>query len=299
MLFAEVCSAFFLFNRQNRKPRTAEFYEGQLKRLLPKIGHIDAMDVRPYHLLDWRQTWHLIWSVQRLYSWAAAEMKMLPSNPLAELKRPDLGKRKRVLSPREIALALRASKRDFRRFILAARECVARPQEVRELEWSHLRWQGGFRERDAALRSGAAYFELAEYKGRERRKDPDEPRIIPISPRLGRLLARLARNRSMCGLIFTTSKGKPWDRNSLRERMRRVRRRINVPLAVKGEKVVCYTLRHSGATNLAAAGMQTSVLQLLLGHADIKTTQRYLHVRKQHLLDAWKRHCDGQNPPTN
>lgn len=291
MLFRDLMNLFNRHNEQNRKPRTAEFYAAQLAKVADRYGHVDAVELRPYHLLELKGTWHLLMSVQRLYRWANEEAEILQCNPMAKMKRPRLGCRKRVLTERDRAILLRASRADFRRFLIASLEAAARPQELRELEWTDLRWPGGFQALQESLKAGQAYFELLEYKGRERRADPDEPRIIPVSPRLGRLLWRLARGKPLTGLVFLTDRDQAWTRNSLRLRMKRLRKRVDLPLSVKGERIVCYTMRHSSATKLATLGMQTSILQLLLGHASIRTTQRYLHFRKAHLIDAWREHC--------
>jgi integron integrase len=47
------------------------------------------------------------------------------------------------------------------------------------------------------------------------------------------------------------------------------------------KRVTPHTLRHSFATNLLASGTGIRDLQDLLGHADISTTQIYLHTAKQ------------------
>ncbi len=44
------------------------------------------------------------------------------------------------------------------------------------------------------------------------------------------------------------------------------------------KKVTCHTLRHSFATTMLENGINIRVLQELMGHADVKTTERYTHV---------------------
>ncbi len=55
-----------------------------------------------------------------------------------------------------------------------------------------------------------------------------------------------------------------------------------VKLAAKradiNKRVTCHTLRHSFATTMLENGVNIRILQELLGHADVKTTEMYTHV---------------------
>lgn len=284
---AELIRLFLEWTAANRAPGTVAGYKRHLDHFADHVAGLDLAELRAHHLLTFGTTWHKIQAVQRLFSWAKNDAELVERNPFSRVKKPSVRGRRRIVTFAELAKLLRGVRRDFRWLLFASRESLCRPQEVRVLCWEELQHDETQPTLDAALPAGRAFWRLTEFKSRARRSDPMATRIIPVSPRLGRLILRLKRNAAeLAGPIFLTQNGSAWNKEKIRNRMRSARRRCGLTKDRSGEQVCLYTLRHTMATVACAKGIRDRVLADLLGHSTTRTTARYQHLQVPHLLDA-------------
>jgi site-specific recombinase XerD len=97
------------------------------------------------------------------------------------------------------------------------------------------------------------------------------------------LLSRRPTDEPRLTEIFLNHAGNPLGVRGLRFRLDLLRRRAGLPVGVSP-----HTLRHSFATHLLDGGADLRVVQELLGHANLATTQIYTHVSPGRLQTAYR-----------
>ena len=117
-------------------------------------------------------------------------------------------------------------------------------------------------------------------------------RLVPLGEEaldwIGRYL-RGPRNelldRQQSEALFVTRRGGPMTRQAFWLRLKR-----HAAVAGIRSAVSPHVLRHAFATHLLNHGADLRVVQMLLGHADISTTQIYTHVARERLKQLHRQH---------
>jgi integrase/recombinase XerD len=253
--------------RRNYAPKTIASYVLQVAQFARHFGRspdqLGADDVRAWqlHLIQVRR---VAWST---YNQAVCALRFFYG---VCLQRPELvtslpyGRRPKtlpsVLSQDEVLQFFAAFPTDPDRLLVRTTyACGLRIGEVVRLRVADIDSQRGV----LVVRQG---------KGRKDRQ-------VPLSPLLLEELRAYWRryrpkdwlfpNRTSAGHCHLTALG------------RRVTRAVRA--LGWNKRVSLHTLRHSYATHLLEAGVDVVTLQHLLGHNDLETTARYLHVSTRHL----------------
>lgn len=155
-----------------------------------------------------------------------------------------------------------------------------RPEALRLLALLELLYGSGLRATElVSLRVGAvprdAPFLAISGKG-------GQQRLVPVSTRARRALSRWMAVLPPGSRQLFPSRGK--DAYLTRVRLFQLLRELAVRAGIAPEKVSPHVLRHAFATHLLEGGADLRVLQTLLGHADIATTQIYTHVDSARLV---------------
>jgi integrase/recombinase XerD len=112
-------------------------------------------------------------------------------------------------------------------------------------------------------------------------------RLVPLGEVAADWISKYMKERKNCAsdALFITSRRSGMTRQAFWHLIRRYGAR-----AIPGKKLSPHVLRHAFATHLINHGADLRVVQLLLGHADISTTQIYTHVARERLKQLHAKH---------
>ncbi len=219
-------------------------------------------------------------AIHTFYRWASAR-RFVASDPAAMLGRPKVASRlPTVLRPREAADLVEAPEPD-------PRDDMGRAIALRDRAVLELLYGSGLR---VAEVSGLTLERVDVDRGRvmvmgkgskEREVPLSDFAVTAIRDYLALGRGRLAADGSAA--LFFNRRNKPLGTRDIRALVERYGART-----LSGRRVTPHTLRHSFATHLLEGGADIRAVQELLGHASVATTQRYTHVSRTRLFDAYQ-----------
>jgi integrase/recombinase XerD len=120
----------------------------------------------------------------------------------------------------------------------------------------------------------------------------DRERLIPLGDEAQRWLKNFIDGPRMeillerqTDYLFPTRRGDRMTRQAFWHIIKRYAQKAGIE-----KKLSPHSLRHAFATHLLNRGADLRVVQLLLGHSDLSTTQIYTHVARERLKDLHGRH---------
>jgi integrase/recombinase XerD len=224
-----------------------------------------------------RTTGRLVSSLKRFYQFAVRE-GLRADDPAAELEGPKL--------PRSLPKSLSEAEVEA---LLAAPD-VATAAGLRDRAMLETLYASGLRVSElVGLKPVQVSLDMGVVrvlgKGSKERLTPLGEEAVEW---IGRYLA-CARPQLLSGrksdALFVTARAAPMTRQGFWALVKRHAKRAGI-----GRAISPHTLRHAFATHLINHGADLRVVQLLLGHADISTTQIYTHVARERLKALHARH---------
>lgn len=224
-----------------------------------------------------RSAARLLSCLRGFYAWQVREAR-LATDPTLGIDSPRLGRPlPRTLSERDVERLLAEPDHDD-------------PVELRDKAMLELLYATGLRVSELV---GLRADQLSRTQGVVRVVGKGQKeRLVPVGEEALHWIERyLAAGRPLLDRgaggepIFITRRGGALTRQAFWYRIRHYARRggIDKPLSP-------HTLRHAFATHLINHGADLRVVQMLLGHSDLSTTQIYTHVARARLQELHRRH---------
>lgn len=209
------------------------------------------------------------------YAWMN-DRGLAETNPWSVVPRPRIGRR--------IPMVLR--REDVDRLLRAA-DCIS-IRQIRDRAMIAFLWSTGCRVGEL-ISLDLSNVDLDRRRAVVRGKG-DKERVVLFDETTARLLGLWIRNARTIwaspstNAVFVGRHGRRITYTAVRDALIRAADRARL-----GRRVHPHLLRHSFATYLLERGVDLRVIQQLLGHADLSTTQIYTHVSDRRLRDAYDR----------
>jgi integrase/recombinase XerD len=216
-------------------------------------------------------------SLKRFYQWRVRERK-IGADPTLKLEPPKRAPRfPKTLSEADVEA------------LLAAPD-VSAPLGLRDRAMLEVLYASGLRVSELVglktfeVNLDAGVLRILGKGSKERLVPLGEEAVDWVKRYLGEARPRLMR-RAAGDALFVTGRGAGMTRQAFWHAIKRHGAR-----AIPGKSLSPHVLRHAFATHLINHGADLRVVQMLLGHSDISTTQIYTHVARERLKALHARH---------
>ena len=112
-------------------------------------------------------------------------------------------------------------------------------------------------------------------------------RLVPIGKKCSETLKKYLKKRELIALKYNSKPYLFLNSDGTKITRQKVYKLIHSLGSLVGKNISPHTIRHSFATHLLERGADLRVVQELLGHASIVTTQLYTHVSKKTLREVY------------
>ena len=224
-----------------------------------------------------RTTSRLVSSLKRFYQFALRE-GLRRDDPAVDLESPRI--------PRSLPKSLSEAEVET----LLAAPNVAQPQGLRDRAMLETLYASGLRVSElVSLKSVQVNLDMGVVrvlgKGSKERLTPLGEEAMEWIARYQREARPLLLGARKSDALFLTARGAPMTRQAFWGLVKRHARVAGIRIEISP-----HTLRHAFATHLINHGADLRVVQMLLGHADISTTQIYTHVARERLKSLHRKH---------
>lgn len=248
--------------KQNRSWQSTLHYLKHLKSFFggKKLSQITSKDIDDYKLTRLQAVKPA--SVNRelaclshIFNIAKQQKKFFGENPVSISKLlPENNKTERILTTDEEKRLLDASSIHLKPIIITALNTGMRKGEILTLKWSNV-----------DLENNLINLEHTNTKSKKSRR-------IPINSELRKMLLELKLKSGGSDYVFLSSNGSPYKRH---DSLKKVFRDACKRAGIHGLRF--HDLRHTVATRMIERNVNIVAVKEVLGHADLKTTMRYVH----------------------
>jgi len=260
-----------IFSQWLAKSQNKTLISAEHGDLLGYLAHRFQGDIKP------RSAARLLSSLKRFYRYQLREGS-IQSDPSLQIDSPKL--------PRSLPASL--TEEDVQ--VLIDAPDILTPRGLRDRAMLETLYASGLRVSElvslnfAQLNQDAGVLRVLGKGAKERLVPVGEEALDWIRRYLAEARGALLGNRT-CDALFVTARGQGMTRQAFWNLIKRYAASSGIR-----KKVSPHTLRHAFATHLLNHGADLRVVQMLLGHSDISTTQIYTHVARERLKDLHAKH---------